>query len=170
MRFLRGKHGLRILDVGCGDGFIARALARQGHHVVGADVNLDSLREEEKMPMVRLDGSRLAFRHGCFDCILAFDVLEHIPELNQVIAEFDRVLSRSGQILLVYPWELVRGTAAIRDALQVYGRVWMARRLHLHRLYPGKIKKLVAGTRMRLARSKLFLSPSPAFATVLRRA
>jgi SAM-dependent methyltransferase len=117
-----------------------------------------------------MDAGHLAFRDGCFNRILAFDVLEHIPRPDQVIAEFGRVLSPRGQALLIYPWEPIRGITAIRDALQAYVSVWKARKLHIHKLSPDKIKELVKGSYMKLVGWKFFLGPFPAFATVLRKA
>jgi 2-polyprenyl-3-methyl-5-hydroxy-6-metoxy-1,4-benzoquinol methylase len=39
MRALEGQSGMRVLDVGCGEGWLARALAERGCHVVGIDAS-----------------------------------------------------------------------------------------------------------------------------------
>ncbi len=82
--------GARVLDMGCGHGELARALARQGHHgdYVGLDASdalLELARRENPHPAATFLPADLAdpawsqALQGPFDRIFAFAVLHHLP-------------------------------------------------------------------------------------------
>ncbi|MBN1953564.1 MAG: class I SAM-dependent methyltransferase [Anaerolineae bacterium] len=85
-----------VLDLGCGDGhFGAVGLPRPPQ--VGLDPWAASLREARRRGAYRLlvqaDGGRMPFPDGCFATVVSNSVLEHIPDLEPVLAEVARVLS-----------------------------------------------------------------------------
>lgn len=92
----------RILDIGCGAGFLANALAAQGHDVTGIDMSRGSLKVARARPQSRpagygvADAYRLPFRDACFDAVSALDFLEHVTEPERVVAEAARVLKPGG--------------------------------------------------------------------------
>ena len=94
--------GSRILDVGCGGGFLSNELARHGHEVIGVDVSLESLRvaqrhdETGKVRYEIADAYHLPYPDEVFDVITAMDFLEHVDKPQAVIAEFSRVLRPGG--------------------------------------------------------------------------
>ncbi|MDB5104184.1 MAG: gamma-tocopherol methyltransferase [Fibrobacteres bacterium] len=96
---LDGRPG-RILDIGCGAGFLANALAAEGHRVSGIDMSRGSLRiarSRSKLPAYRVaDAYRLPYRDGTFDSVTALDFLEHVTAPDRVIAEAARVLRPGG--------------------------------------------------------------------------
>lgn len=97
-----GFGGQRVLDVGCGAGFLANALAASGHHVTGLDAAPSALavgRARDATGTVRYEtGDALALPHADseFDVVCAMDFLEHVDDPNAVVREAARVLRRGG--------------------------------------------------------------------------
>jgi SAM-dependent methyltransferase len=92
----------RVLDLGCGTGIpITRALQGEGHRVVGIDTSPAMLRWFQRncpaAPAVRGTVLELPFATGSFDAAVAWGVVFHLPQPDQItaIASVARVL-RSG--------------------------------------------------------------------------
>jgi 2-polyprenyl-6-hydroxyphenyl methylase/3-demethylubiquinone-9 3-methyltransferase len=96
------RRACRVLDVGCGAGFLSNALGARGHRVVGVDASqeaLDVAARRSPSPHVtyRLGDARaLPFDDASFDVACAMDLLEHVEDPAPVIAEIARVLGPSG--------------------------------------------------------------------------
>lgn len=93
---------VKILDVGCGAGFLANELARTGFDVVGLDASKQSLeiaREYDDTGQVHYqlgDANHLPFPDQSFGVVCALDFLEHVESPDLVIKEISRVLRPSG--------------------------------------------------------------------------
>jgi len=105
--------GLRVLDVGCGNGYVLKQYARFGALVVGVDltqkaVDLCRARFEQAglIGDFRItDGECLAFDDASFDIACSMGVLHHIEDPRPMIAEMYRVLKPGGRIILMlYNW------------------------------------------------------------------
>jgi 2-polyprenyl-6-hydroxyphenyl methylase/3-demethylubiquinone-9 3-methyltransferase len=97
-----GPRPCRILDVGCGAGFLSNDLSRLGHEVVGLDASEESLqvaRQHDtggKAVYERGDALALPYADSSFDVVCAMDFLEHVEDPARVIAEASRVLNPGG--------------------------------------------------------------------------
>jgi 2-polyprenyl-6-hydroxyphenyl methylase/3-demethylubiquinone-9 3-methyltransferase len=92
----------RVLDVGCGAGLLANALAARGHDVCGLDgtpENLAIARTRDTTRSVAYlvgDAYRLPYADGTFEVACALDLLEHVENPERVVAEIARVLAPNG--------------------------------------------------------------------------
>ena len=91
-----------ILDVGCGEGVLTADWAERlgDGRVVGIDLDDPKLRAEweqrtrPNLDFVVQEATSLPFRDGEFDMATAIEVLEHVPEPEQTVAEMARVAER----------------------------------------------------------------------------
>jgi SAM-dependent methyltransferase len=95
----------RALDVGCGAGALAYALAPHVREVVGVDSSPDLLaaaRERAPANATFLEGeaTALPFGWGEFDLVGCVRVLHHVRRPELVVAELARVMRRGGRLLL----------------------------------------------------------------------
>jgi 2-polyprenyl-6-hydroxyphenyl methylase / 3-demethylubiquinone-9 3-methyltransferase len=98
---------IRILDLGCGAGFLANELVRFGYDVTGLDASestLEVARRHDstgKVDYRRGDAYCMEFGDGIFDAVCAMDFLEHVENPGQVVREVSRVL-RAGGLFFFY--------------------------------------------------------------------
>ena len=101
VRFARRHAGASILDLGCGFGAYSGALIEEGRTCVGCDINLDYLRKAKKnLPVVNVDTS-LPFKDRAFDTVLILEVIEHVADIEGVLAEAFRVARKN--VLITVP-------------------------------------------------------------------
>ncbi len=107
---LNSKEGRRLLDLGCGAGFLANSLAtRLDPHfwsIEGLDASGPALevaksqavRAAESCPVsyTQGDARKLPFEDASFDAVCAMDFLEHVEDPAQILAEVSRVLKPGG--------------------------------------------------------------------------
>jgi SAM-dependent methyltransferase len=89
----------RVLDVGCGNGFIAHHLsALLGQPVTGIDLDPQP---QAQIDYRRFDGTKFPVETKSFDSVLFCYVLHHAQDLNAILQEVRRVL-RPGGMMLIY--------------------------------------------------------------------
>ncbi len=99
--------GKRVLDLGCAGGFMAEALATRGAIVTGIDPAAEAItaaraHAAQSGHAIRYDvgvGEALPYAECDFDAVVCVDVLEHVSDLPQVLAEVARVLRPGGVFL-----------------------------------------------------------------------
>lgn len=91
---LREFAGQSVLDAGCGNGQYVRMLADQ-YDIHGVDC--DSYVQWDEMPerFSVQDVCHLPHADGSFDTICCFEVLEHLPEPENVLADFYRICRKN---------------------------------------------------------------------------
>lgn len=105
-RFVRGG---RVLDLGCGLGYGAEVLAPFSGEVVALDRDEECVRQARANrthplgPFLIADATRLPFRDGVFDAVVAFELIEHLTDQESCVAEIRRALAPSGLLLISSP-------------------------------------------------------------------
>jgi SAM-dependent methyltransferase len=91
---LLGEGTGRLLDVGCGGGSFAAALAEQGWRVTGVDVSEDQLRlaRERGVDVVQADATALPLADGTFDAAVSVFTHTDMDDFAGVVREVARVL------------------------------------------------------------------------------
>ncbi len=108
-RLARGK---RVLDAGCGAGYGAAELAHSAQTVVGIDCAADALnfaRANYRLPhlhFAQATCTALPARDSVFDLIVAFEVIEHLPDWRDFLLEVRRLLAPNGQFIVSTPNKL----------------------------------------------------------------
>jgi 2-polyprenyl-6-hydroxyphenyl methylase/3-demethylubiquinone-9 3-methyltransferase len=99
----RINKNLRILDVGCGAGFLCNHLSTLGHTVTGLDISQTSLDvaaahdQTKKVTYLAGDAYHLPFEDASFDVVTNMDFLEHVDQPGLSIQECARVLRPGGK-------------------------------------------------------------------------
>jgi 2-polyprenyl-6-hydroxyphenyl methylase/3-demethylubiquinone-9 3-methyltransferase len=88
--------GAQLLDVGCGGGLLAPHV--RGYRHVGVDLSEAGLAvaAEHGIQPVRADAADLPFADATFDVVVAGEILEHVTDLDETVAEALRVLKPGG--------------------------------------------------------------------------
>jgi SAM-dependent methyltransferase len=90
----------RVLEVGCGQGDLARAVARLGYEMVAIDPRAPDGDIFEPVPLEKFPGS------GPFDAVLANRALHHIPDLAGALDKVARLLRPGGRLIVhEHAWE-----------------------------------------------------------------
>ena len=106
-KYLREPTKPRVLEIGCGTGFVLSALhAERRFDLVGSEQHAAGLdwarRRLPEVEFVQLDARHLPYE-ASFDAVGAFDVIEHIPEDEEVMANVHRALRPKGLFILTVP-------------------------------------------------------------------
>jgi SAM-dependent methyltransferase len=95
-------HG-RVLDVGCGDKRFVPYCTESATQYIGLDYPTTFFGKPEN---VNVFGTALSlpFADASFDTVISFEVLEHVTNPQQMVAEIQRVLKPGGRVILTTPF------------------------------------------------------------------
>jgi SAM-dependent methyltransferase len=96
----------RVLDVGCGRGFLLDAFRRRGWTVEGTEMSAASsahAREVLGIPVHIGALESLALPAGSFDAVTLWHVLEHVTDPGSLLGEIGRLLRPGGALLVSVP-------------------------------------------------------------------
>jgi 2-polyprenyl-6-hydroxyphenyl methylase/3-demethylubiquinone-9 3-methyltransferase len=160
--FQNGAHSihltdLKVLDVGCGAGFLANDLAKSGLQVSGVDLSESSLKvaanhdDTKSVHYLVADAYQLPFADSSFDAVTCMDFLEHVDQPAAVIAEISRVLKPSG-IFVFHTFN----RNPIAHFVIIKGMEWFVKNtpphLHIIRLFvkPSELKEYCVRANLRV--------------------
>ncbi|HWY07250.1 MAG TPA: class I SAM-dependent methyltransferase [Candidatus Acidoferrales bacterium] len=128
LRHSQGIPRRAYLDVGCGNGYITEAIAPHFESTVGIDVEAERLKDFElhvvdrpAISVAQMSGAALKFADDSFSLVTAFEVLEHVPDLEETASEMVRVCAPGGIIVISVPhvWFPIEN-----HGMQVNGRIY----------------------------------------------
>lgn len=100
--------GLRVLDVGCGGGILADAMARKGADVLGIDLASKALKvaqlhaleaQTEGVQYQEISAEALAVEQpGRFDVVTCMEMLEHVPDPSLVVQACATLVKPGGHV------------------------------------------------------------------------
>lgn len=155
-----------ILDVGCGDGFFAHVIGEKKRSIdVGLDVEHSRQPEARKLGiyanLVTYNGKKFPFPSASFATVMSNCVLEHIPNLGQVVGEMYRVLVPGGTLVvsvMAKPWEdYLVGSMVMGNSY----RHWMRKKqVHVHLLPVRDWTNVFTHAGFRVEKKIGYLSPA----------
>lgn len=105
---LSNNPNLKILDLGCGDGFSISVFKSNGfNNIIGIDLHAEKVKLAKKLGHDVLEGDvhNLPFGKEEFDVVFASHILEHSYDIKKVIAELKRVTKKNGCVFVIIPIE-----------------------------------------------------------------
>jgi ubiquinone/menaquinone biosynthesis C-methylase UbiE len=158
------RAGSRLLEIGCGAGNLLLQATVAGSYPVALDLSMQALafvrsrlEEAQSLPeapngftCTQAIGESLPFSDNVFDCILLSEVVEHLEEPQISIREAVRVLCPGGRLLITTPnyrsfWPVMEWAV---DRLNMAPK--MAGEQHISRFHPFSLRKMLAGSGLRL--------------------
>ena len=169
LKLLGHVEGKRILDLGCGAGHNAIALARQGAKVIGVDESGDQIaaaraaaeREGVKLELHHAPLAELAFvRADTIDAVVSAFGLAAVDDIDRVFRQVDRVLRPEHHFVLSMPHPAFAMIDADDPERRVHRSYWDTARIGGD--VPRTISALFTGLGRANFRVDTVLEPQPA--------
>jgi len=94
------KKDIKILELGGGDGYIAKCLADKGYDIISLDINP---KFPSMFPVKKIKDEELDFPNEMFDLIFTSQVIAHVENLELFFGEANRVLRKDGLMINLVP-------------------------------------------------------------------
>jgi len=95
----------RLLDLGCGEGYLMEAASSIFDHVEGIDISHEACEKVKEKGFVCHEGdlNDIAFPENSFDAVCISDVLEHIPFPKKMMKRVAQILKPKGELFIITP-------------------------------------------------------------------
>jgi 2-polyprenyl-6-hydroxyphenyl methylase/3-demethylubiquinone-9 3-methyltransferase len=153
---LGGRH---VVDVGCGGGILAEAMARRGAHVTGIDAGGAALAVARTHAQTA--GLKIAYRQataeemataapGAYDAATCMELLEHVPDPASIVSSCGRLVKPGGSVFIGTLNRTLRSfLLAIVAAEYILGVVKKGTHAHRRFVKPGEIERWAATAGLR---------------------
>jgi ubiquinone/menaquinone biosynthesis C-methylase UbiE len=107
LNYLKAEEGKKLLDIGCGTGYLLKAAEEKGLIVYGIDISEEAVniaKEIAKKSIITVnEAENLKFKDNLFDYITCLGSLEHFIDIEKAIKEILRVSKNDAVILIMVP-------------------------------------------------------------------
>ena len=99
-----------VLDVGCGNGWVSKKLIPLGKKVISMDISstnpINAIREVQHKNHAGLiaDAYNIPLKENSIDCIIASEILEHVPDPKSFIISLIKLLKHNGKLIITTPF------------------------------------------------------------------
>ncbi|MEP7235649.1 MAG: methyltransferase domain-containing protein [Ignavibacteriota bacterium] len=132
-----------VLDVGSGSAWVAKHFQNEEVFVCSLDATIiNTAKALEKYPSskhaaVVADAFALPFRKGTFDCVIASEIIEHVPDPKAFVRSLLKVLKPGGVLIISTPYKEV-----LKYSLCIHCNQKTPLNAHLHSFDEEKLRAL----------------------------
>lgn len=105
-KYLGKNNYKKVLEIGCGNGYVLKGLKDLGYNLIGSEIYLDGLKNVRKrltdIQLIQLDALNMPFNNE-LDAVGMFDVLEHIDKDTKVMQNIYTSLKQDGYFFITVP-------------------------------------------------------------------
>ncbi|KAA3649151.1 MAG: class I SAM-dependent methyltransferase [Proteobacteria bacterium] len=130
--------GKKVLDAACGEGYGSHLLATYADKVVAVDIDTDSIHHakqkyrQDNLKFLCADVLKIPIADNSFDVVVSFETLEHLAEQQQLMAEYKRLLTADGILIISTP-----------DKTEYSDKTGFNNEFHVKELYRHEFKELL---------------------------
>jgi len=131
-----------ILDIGCGGSWLAKTMVPKGYNVISTDISdINPVRAVRNLPAENhfglvADVFELPLKEQSMDCIVASEIIEHVPDPKRFLDALFAVLKPGGVLIVTTPYNEV-----IRTSLCIHCNRLTPHNAHLHSFTEKSIRK-----------------------------
>lgn len=150
------SNALWVLDAGCGGAWLAKSLVQKNQNIISMDISdINPIKAIKNIPAKNhfglvADVFHLPFQSNSIDCIVASEIIEHVPDPQKFIAALYEVLKPGGKLIITTPYNEI-----IRTSLCIHCNHETPHNAHLHSFTDEKIKR-IAPQNARKISTKIF--------------
>ncbi|MEI7895988.1 MAG: class I SAM-dependent methyltransferase [bacterium] len=103
-----------VLEMGCGEGYGTSLMSEHVEKITGLDVDANAVDHAQNKygssncTFTLYDGRKIPFRDNTFDAVISFQVIEHVEDDANFVAEIFRILKNNGIFIVTTPNRTLR--------------------------------------------------------------
>ncbi len=104
----QGSTGGTVLDVGCGNGIMSRAIAQHGYQVLGIDISAKAIEkarvvDQDNVRFQVMNADELVADGSTYDAVICSEVLEHLSDPSSLLTTLYSLLTDQGVLIVTVP-------------------------------------------------------------------
>jgi len=110
---VKSKKDITILDVGCGNGWVAKEFVNKGYNVISLDISFDNTKRiisqipDNNHMAIIADAFHLPIKENSIDYIIASEIMEHVVSPKKFMEALYKILNTNGKLIISTPYDEV---------------------------------------------------------------